>query len=105
MSSMCVRWNLLGTCELSNPFQTELAIDVNTVITDTHAVVADAHTVVSDTRTVVADTHTMVPDIHRSVLTGQEDTSGKIYHLVGATFRPSTANFLPSPRLKPGQRC
>jgi hypothetical protein len=79
---------------LPAPFQTELAIDTNMVVTDTNLVVTDTHVVVTDT-------HTLVADIHRSVLTGHEGASGH-NDSVGATFHPSTTECLPSPRLKPG---
>ena len=70
--------------DLTAPFQTELAIDTNIVVTDTHAVVTDAHMMVSDTRTVVTDTQTVVTkiekkvaDMHRDVLAGREGASGQ----------------------------
>ena len=69
------------------PFQTELAIDTNMAVADTHVV--------------VTDTQTMVADIHRSVLMGQEGTSGK-NNTVGVTCYPSRTDFLPWPRLKLG---
>ena len=102
MSSTCVRLVLLGTRQLSVPFQTELTIDTNIVVSDTHVVVTDTHTVVADTHAAVADTRTMVADLHRSVLTGKEDTSGN-NHLVGATCHSPATKPLPLPRLKLGQ--
>ena len=80
---------------LADPFQTELTIDTNIVVTHTHTVVADTHTVVEGT-------HTMVADIHRSVLTGQEGTSGW-NRWVRATFYRLTTEYLPLYRLKLGQ--
>jgi ATP-dependent protease HslVU (ClpYQ) peptidase subunit len=107
---MCVRWAYWAFANLTAPFQTELAIDTNLVVTDTQVVVADTQVAVTDTRmavadtrmavtdaqkaiagthTVVADTHTMVADIHRSVLTGREGTTDE-NHPVGTNWRPST---------------
>ena len=94
-SSTCVQFILLDTCELTSPFQTELAIDTNIVVPNTRLAVADAHAVVSDT-------HTMVADIHRSVSTGQEGSSST-KHSVGTIYHPLTTDFLPSHRLKSGQ--
>ena len=92
----------------SAPFQTELAIDTNIVVTDTHAVVTDAHVVVSDTHTVVTDTQTVVTkiekkvaDIHRDVLAGREGSSGQ-NNSVCATGHPQTTGCLSLPRLKSG---
>ena len=76
--------------------------DTHTAVADTRVIVADTHTVVGDTHTAVADTRTMVSDIHRIVLTGQEVSSGK-NRSVGAACHLLTVDFLPSPRLKPGQ--
>jgi hypothetical protein len=103
MYSMYVCWAYWAFANLTAPFQTELAIDTNLVVTDTHVVVADTQVTVADTRvavtdaqkaiagthTVVADTHTMVADIHRSVLTGREGTSSK-NNSVSTTCHPST---------------
>ena len=69
-SSACVRSVLLGIPKLHTPFQTELAIDTNMVV--------------SDTQVAVADIQTVVADIHRNVLAGQEGTSGQ-NNSVGAT--------------------
>jgi hypothetical protein len=121
---MYVRWVCRAFANLTAPFQTELAIDTNLVVTDTHVVVADTQVVVADTRvavadarravadtqkavagtqtvvtdthTVVTDTNTMVADIHRSVLTGREGTSSN-NRLVGVICHPST-EYLPSSR-------
>jgi hypothetical protein len=71
----------------ATPFQTELAIDTNMTVTDT--------------KTMVTNTETMVADMHRNMLTEREGASGK-NHSVGATFYPSTTEFLPSPRFEPG---
>ena len=76
--------------------------NTHVVVTDTHTAVADTRVAVADTHTVVADTRTMVADIHRSVLTGQETSSGK-NHSVGATCYPLTVDFLQFHRLKLGQ--
>jgi hypothetical protein len=82
--SMCVQWFLLRIRELSNPFQTELAIDTNIRVADTQVTVTNTQIMVADTRTTVADTRTMVADMHRNMLTGQKGASGQT-NSVGAT--------------------
>jgi hypothetical protein len=85
--SMCVQWFQLGIRELSNHFQTELAIDTNIRVADTQVTVTNTQVMVADTRTTVADTRTMVADMHRNMLTGQKDASGKT-NSVSASYYP-----------------
>jgi hypothetical protein len=82
---------------LAAPFQTELAIDTNMTVTDTKTIATDTNTMVMDTKTVVTDTQAML----RNMLTEQEGASGK-NHSVGTTVYPSTTEYLPSLRIKPG---
>jgi divalent metal cation (Fe/Co/Zn/Cd) transporter len=51
-------------------FQTELAIDTNTSVSDIRRHVTNMHTVVTNT-------HTLVSDIHRNILQSQEGTDGR----------------------------
>jgi hypothetical protein len=60
----------MGIRELKGPFQTELAIDTNTRVTDTQIK--------------VANTETMVADMYQNMFTGQKGGSGQC-HSVSAT--------------------
>ena len=91
------------------PFQTELAIDTNMRVADTQRVVANTQLTVTNTQLTVTNTQlavtntqTMVADIHRNMLTGQKGTSDQDRH-VGATCYPLVTEYLPFPRLRPGQ--
>ena len=52
----------------------------------------------------VMDIHTMVADMHRNALTGQEGVSDQ-NHSVCATCYPQTTECSPPTRLEPGQQC
>ena len=79
-----------------------MVADTQVVVADSHTMVADARAMVTDTQVVVANTHMMVTDIHRSVLVGQDGTSGQ-NRSVGVARYPSTTECSPSTRLKPGE--
>ena len=57
--------------------------------------------IVSFQAELVVNTHTMVLDLHRNALSGQESASGQ-HPSVRVISRPSTLEYSPSPRLKPG---
>ena len=92
---------LLGTCELSSTFQTELAIDTNITVANTHMVVEDTHAVVADTQTAVTKIEKKVADMHRDVLAGREGASGQ-NNSVSTTGHPQTTYYLSCVRLKSG---